>query len=453
MNWQQLLSSDRLGRSKPSRREAARSDFQRDSDRVIFSSAFRRLQDKTQVFPLAENDFARTRLTHSLEVASVGRSLGTRVGAGVCARHHLGSDGLHESDFGAIVHAAALGHDLGNPPFGHSGEDAIQHWFKSDSTHARAAREGLTAAETADIERYEGNAQGFRILTRLQMPDNAGGLQLTCAMLGAFTKYPHASLTGPPDSIQHEGASLKKFGYFQSEREHFADVALHCGLIPRAPECWARHPLAFLVEAADDICYRLVDYEDGARLGHLSYERVRDAFLAILPAAKHPRDLNGMTSTKAAIEMLRAMAIGECLAQCTALFLDHESDLLAGKFDTPLTDAIPAAAALAAIQKHSRETIYATPRGVQIEIAGYEVLGGLLDVFMSAVNDIAAHRDSASNRSRKLASQLPAECVRAAREAGPYLRLMRMLDFVSGMTDSYAVALYRRVKGIALPGT
>ena len=407
------------------------------------------MQDKTQVFPLAENDFARTRLTHSLEVASVGRSLGTRVGAEVCARHHLGNDGLHPSDFGDIVHAAALGHDLGNPPFGHSGEDAIQHWFKSDSTHAREARKGLGAAETADIERYEGNAQGFRILTRLQMPDNSGGLQLTYAMLGAFTKYPHASLTG---AVPHKGASLKKFGYFQSEREHFAAVAEHCGLLQRAPECWARHPLAFLVEAADDICYRLVDYEDGARLGHLDYETVRDAFLAIIPSDGHPRDLDGMTSSKAAIEMLRAMAIGTCLSQCTALFREHESDLLAGKFDTPLVDLIPAAGALANIQAHSRRTIYATNRGVQIEIAGYEVLGGLLDIFVSAVNDIAIRRDDASQRSRKLASQLPAECVRAARESSPYERLMRLLDFVSGMTDSYAVALYRRVKGIALPG-
>jgi len=450
VQWSQLLSADRLGRSKPGRREAARSDFQRDSDRIIFSSAFRRLQDKTQVFPLAENDFARTRLTHSLEVASVGRSLGALVGAEVCARHGLGTLGVHPSDFGAIVHAAALGHDLGNPPFGHSGEDAIQHWFKSDSTHPREARQGLGAAETADLENYEGNAQGFRILTRLQMPDNPGGLQLTHATLGAFTKYPHASLTS---AIPHQGASLKKFGYFQSEREHFASVATQSGLLRRAPECWARHPLAFLVEAADDICYRLVDYEDGVRLGHLRYEDVRDAFLAIIPPAKHPRDLSGMTSNKAAIEMLRAMAIGECLSQCTALFLDHESDVLAGKFDTPLTDLIPAAKALAHIQEHSRETIYATDRGVQIEIAGYEVLGGLLDIFVSAVNDLATRGERAARRSKKLASQLPGECILAAREGGPYQRLMRLLDFVSGMTDSYAVALYRRVKGIALPGT
>ncbi len=407
------------------------------------------MQDKTQVFPLAENDFARTRLTHSLEVASVGRSLGSRVGAVVCDRHHLGHHGLDPSDFGEIVHAAALGHDLGNPPFGHSGEDAIQNWFKSSSPHAVEARHGLSPSEIADIERYEGNAQGLRILTRLQMPDNPGGLQLTYATLGAFTKYPHASLTS---AVTHKGASLKKFGYFQTEREHFAAVAQHCGLVRRGPECWARHPLVFLVEAADDICYRLVDFEDGFRLGHLRFEDVRDAFLAVIPAEKHPRDLRGMSSRKAAVEMLRAMAIGACLGQCTTLFLDEEAAILEGRFDTPLIDAIPSASAMGEIQSISRKTIYATERGVQIEIAGYEVLGGLLDVFASALNDIAANRDGASKRSAKLASQLPAECVAAARESTPYERLMRLLDFVSGMTDSYAVGLYKRVKGIALPG-
>ena len=451
MHWAQLLSADQLGRSKPARREPGRSDFQRDSDRIIFSSAFRRLQDKTQVFPLAENDFARTRLTHSLEVGSVGRSLGTRVGAEICARHNLGAEiGVHPSDFGDIVHAACLGHDLGNPPFGHSGEDAIQHWFKSESPHARKAREGLNETEIADVERYEGNAQGFRIITRLQMPDNVGGLQLTNAALGAFTKYPHASKIAP---VAHTGTSLKKFGFFQSEREHFAWVAEKCGLIQRGPECWARHPLVFLVEAADDICYRLVDFEDGVRLGYLTYEEVRDAFCAILPPTRQPRDLNAMSSRKAAIEMMRAMAIGECLWQCTTVFLDNENDILEGRFDQPLVDVIPAAPALKEIQKRSRETIYATDRGVQIEIAGYEVLGGLLNFFMSAINDLAEKKENAAHRSHKLAKQLPVECVRAAREAGPYERLMRLLDFVSGMTDGFAVTLYRSVAGITLPGT
>jgi dGTPase len=449
VNWPQLLCADQLGRSKPAQREPGRSNFQRDSDRIIFSSAFRRLQDKTQVFPLAENDFARTRLTHSLEVGSVGRSLGTRAGAEICTRHNLHELGMHPSDFGEIVHAACLGHDLGNPPFGHSGEDAIQHWFKSDSPHAKRAREGLSAAEIADVERYEGNAQGFRILTRLQMPDNKGGLQLTFATLGAFTKYPHASQIAP---VEHQGTSLKKFGFFQTEREHFKAIADQCGLIRRGPECWARHPLVFLVEAADDVCYRLVDFEDGVRLGHLTYEEVRDAFCNILPAHRQPRDLTTMSSKKAAIEMMRAMAIGECLSQCANLFLQKEAEILEGTFDAPLVDAIPAAAALKEIQKRSRETIYATDRGVQIEIAGYEVLGGLLDIFVSAINDLAEKGDGAAHRSHKLARQLPAECIRAARESGPYERLMRLLDFVSGMTDRFAVTLFRRVTGIALPG-
>jgi dGTPase len=449
VHWAQLLSADQLGRSKPGRREPGRSDFQRDTDRIIFSSAFRRLQDKTQVFPLAENDFARTRLTHSLEVGSVGRSLGTRVGAEIWARHKLAEIGIHPSDIGDIVHAACLGHDLGNPPFGHSGEDAIQHWFKSASPHAEKARQGLTPTEIADVERYEGNAQGFRILTRLQMPDNNGGLQLTFATLGAFTKYPHASLFA---DVDHQGTSLKKFGYFQSEREHFASIADKCGIIQRGPECWARHPLVFLVEAADDICYRLVDFEDGVRLGHLTYEEVRDAFCAILPPTRQPRDLNAMSSRKAAIEMMRAMAIGECLWQCTTVFLDHETDILEGRFDQPLVDTIPSAPALQAIQNRSRETIYGTDRGVQIEIAGYEVLGSLLNFFMSAVNDLAENKAAAAHRSHKLAHQLPKECVKAALEAGPYERLMRILDFVSGMTDGFAVSLYRRVAGITLPG-
>ena len=450
MRWADLLCADRLGRSKGTRREAARSDFQRDSDRIIFSSAFRRLQDKTQVFPLADNDYVRTRLTHSLEVASVGRSLGTRIGADVSARHELGQLGIHPSDFGAIVHAAALGHDLGNPPFGHSGEDAIRHWFKSASPHALAARDGLAEAECADVESYEGNAQGFRILTQLQMPDNPGGLQLTYATLGAFTKYPRGSRV---DDLAHAGASTKKFGFFQSERDLFGEVAAALGLAPRGGEdCWARHPLVFLVEAADDICYRLVDYEDGVRLGHLRYEEVRDAFLSIIPADRHPRDLDSMSSRKAAVEMLRAMAIGACIAQCSALFLDCEIQLLEGTADLPLIENIPAAGILREIQVHSRRTIYATERGVQIEAAGYEVLGGLLDVFMSAVNDLAHNGDEAARRSEKLARLLPQECVRAARESGPYLRLLRVLDFVSGMTDSYAVSLYKKVRGISLPG-
>ncbi|MCC8999561.1 MAG: dNTP triphosphohydrolase, partial [Candidatus Contendobacter sp.] len=216
MDWNRLLSRARLGVSRQRHDSEARTDFQRDFDRIVFSSAFRRLQDKTQVFPLSQSDYVRTRLTHSLEVSSVGRSLGTMVGDSVIRRHRL--QGVYPQDFGAVVAAACLAHDIGNPPFGHAGEDAIRFWFTASAT-GRAVLEPLTEAQRQDFLRFEGNAQGFRIITRLQSPDNPGGMQLTCATLGAFTKYPRASAlpTDPPPGI-----AFKKFGFYQDDQDLFA---------------------------------------------------------------------------------------------------------------------------------------------------------------------------------------------------------------------------------------
>jgi dGTPase len=447
MKWSELLCSDRLGREgKVGLHDPTRSAFRRDSDRITFSTAFRRLQDKTQVFPLADNDYVRTRLTHTLEVASVGRSLGARVGGVICQRHKL--NGTHASDFGDIVSAAALAHDLGNPPFGHSGEDAIRHWFKT-SRHAREASAEFRGGQHADIERYEGNAQGFRLITRLQMPDNPGGLQLTYATLGAFTKYPAASDCSGGALC---GASAKKFGFYQSECEHFKSVAEHCGLIRRAPELarWARHPLAFLVEAADDICYRLIDFEDGFRSGHLSYEEVSGSFLALIDDEKRPRRLRDAHSDIRRVQILRDLAIGTAIEQCTDVFLGHEEEILDGLFDQSLITAVAMSDAWKRVEERSVQSIYATARGVEIEAAGFEVLGGLLDIFVSAMNDTASKGGGASTRSRKLLQLVPAETGRSEPDA--YLRLLKMLDFVSGMTDRYAVSLYKKVRGISLPG-
>lgn len=446
MEWRQLLCAERLGRQgRPRPHNAARSEFRRDSDRITFSTAFRRLQDKTQVFPLADNDYVRTRLTHSLEVASVGRSLGALVGAAICERGEL--PGVHSSDFGDIVSAAALAHDLGNPPFGHSGEDAIRHWFIT-SEHAHQASAEFTPAQRADIEGYEGNAQGFRLVTRLQMPDNAGGLQLTYATLGAFTKYPRESFSG--EAVLGCGASAKKFGFYQSEREHFSSVAEHCGLLRRAGAAawWARHPLAFLVEAADDICYRLIDFEDGFRLGHLTYEEVSSCFGALIAEDKRPRRLHEAHTDGRRVQILRDFAIGQAIEQCAELFLAKETEVLAGDFDTPLIAAIPMRDAWKHVEERSVQTIYATTRGVEIEAAGFEVLGGLLDLFVSALNDSGGADGRASPRSRKLLQLVPPETRTAQPDA--YLRLLKMLDFVSGMTDGYAVSLYKKVRGISL---
>ncbi len=451
MQWPKLLCADRLGAKKSADAEPQRSPFQRDSDRIIFSSAFRRLQDKTQVFPLADNDYVRTRLTHSLEVASVGRSLGTIVGTAICERGEL--PGFHASDFGAIISAAALAHDLGNPPLGHSGEDAIRVWFEK-SPVAHDARTPLRKVEQEDLARFEGNAQGFRLITRLQMPDNPG-LRLTMATLGAFTKYSIEALV-PEKARIHEGASTKKFGFFQSEREFFTEVADRCGLIRRSPlhAFWARHPLAFLVEAADDICYRLVDFEDGFRLGYLTYEEVRDAFVRVIGDDSARARAEQMREPRGRIEFLRARAIGAAVEQTAALFLDKEPEILRGEFDQPLIDSIPAGAELEAIKGRSVATIYSTVRGVEIEAAGFAVLGGLLDDFVAAVSDVARRGKHASPRSHKLLRLVPEQSIGPNRDPdpSPYQRLLRMIDFVSGMTDSYAVSLYKKVRGISLPG-
>jgi dGTPase len=451
MEWPQLLCPDRLGNKRTGAPDPARPPYTIDSDRIIFCSAFRRLQDKTQVFPLSDNDFVRTRLTHSLEVASVGRSLGARVGAAIVEKHGLSPD-YHASDFGAIVSAAALAHDLGNPPFGHSGEDAIQHWFVQSKVTEDIKQE-LTDLQRADVEKFEGNAQGFRVIVRLQMPDNPG-LRLTCATLAAFSKYPRESLL--PANISG-GVSLKKFGFFQSEREFFAEVAAKTGMIPREGNaaCWHRHPLAFLVEAADDICYRLVDFEDGFRLKHLDYAEVFEAFLAVSGDSRDRDRAARMRDEKERIAFLRAKAIGAAIEQTAEAFLQKEESILRGAFDQELLDFIPCGDALRAIKDESKKTIYSTIRGVEIEVAGYEVLGGLLDVFFGALEDIARQGGDASMRSRKLLRLVPGQFLGPGGrpDEAPALRLMKMLDFVSGMTDSYAVSLYKKVRGISLPGT
>ena len=248
MNWKDLLSPDRLGTGVPGKITPERSPFQRDFDRIVFSGSFRRLQDKTQVFPLVKTDYVRTRLTHSLETSSIGRSLGTATGVFICENFDTG--GATPSDIGSIVAAAALAHDIGNPPLGHAGEEAIRHWFTNCESGKRL-QETFSNAQRSDVANFEGNAQGFRVLTRLEMPDQTGGMQLTAATLGAFSKYP----TGSEVEKRTPGVAGKKFGYFQTEKDLFAEVANCCGLIRTSEGAWVRHPLAYLVEAADDIAY------------------------------------------------------------------------------------------------------------------------------------------------------------------------------------------------------
>ncbi len=448
MDWNRLLSRARPGLSRQHPDSEARTDFQRDFDRIVFSSAFRRLQDKTQVFPLSQSDYVRTRLTHSLEVSSVGRSLGAMVGDSVIRRHHL--KGVYPQDFGAVVAAACLAHDIGNPPFGHAGEDAIRLWFTA-SASGRAVLERLTEAQRQDFLRFEGNAQGFRIITRLQSPDNRGGMQLTCATLGIFTKYPRGSVL-PVAPLP--GIAFKKFGFYQDDLDLFAEVAGQLGLEPVAPGAWSRHPLAYLVEAADDICYRIIDVEDAFRLQQLRYEEVRDLLLPLTGEPERAqRKMDRITRPKERIEYLRAKAIGAIIEQVHQCFMTHEDAILAGAFTEELLDAIPAADAMRALKECGEQQVYVSRPVVEVEVAGFEVLGGLLEAFVTTVNDIADHGPNASSRSRMLIYLIPEQFVGLGRvpAADPYRRALAITDFVSGMTDSYAVALFKKLTGMSLP--
>ncbi|TAK52534.1 MAG: dNTP triphosphohydrolase [Betaproteobacteria bacterium] len=449
MNWRQLLCRHRLGAIAHARPPANRTDFERDYDRVVFSSAFRRLQDKTQVFPLGRNDYVRTRLTHSLEVASVGRSLGLLAGRHVLAQHPgLREEGFAENDFGAIVAAASLAHDIGNPPFGHEGEGAIQGWFKN-SPAGRAILGRLAGAERADFELFEGNAQGFRTLVRLQLPDNPGGMQLCCATLGAFTKYPRASVM---TASAAKGQGGKKHGFFDAERSLFEALAAELGLLRRAPgeAAWCRHPLAFLVEAADDICYRVVDVEDGFRAGQLEFGEIEPLLLAIAAEAPVRKRVRAMSTDEKRVEYLRARAIGALIEEVAAAFAGQSDAMLAGEFDRDLASVVPHAEQLEAMRALAERRVYGSAPAREARAPGVEVLGELLAAFVGAVDAAAADPGALSARFRSVFDMIPDQFLAPQRApaADLYARVLGITDYVSGMTDSYAVAMRERLAGL-----
>lgn len=451
MNWPQLLSRKRLGSHADPTETRSRTDFQRDFDRIVFSSAFRRMQDKTQIFPLSKIDYVRTRLTHSLESSSVGRSLGTLAGEQIIQRHGLAQ--AQASDFGDICAAACLSHDIGNPPFGHSGEDAIRHWA-GNAAYGRQRVGVLHGSQREDFLNFEGNSQGFRVLSRLQNRDNPGGLQLTCATLAAFTKYPRESSIGDG---RFDGVSATKPGFCAADQALFGEVAEQVGLIRRDPvlAIWRRHPLAFLVEAADDICYRVIDIEDGYRLGHLSFDEAMGLFCPILAdVSEQEARLKRISGAKEKIEFLRAKVISQIIGEILECFLDNEAAILAGRFDQPLMSQIPRRPEMDRLIEVAQEKIYCAPEVIEIETAGFQVLGELLERFVQILDDIAEQGPSASPRSQMMARLIPDQFIGPGRQPAEdgYTRLLRLTDYISGMTDSYAVSTYKKMTGISLPG-
>lgn len=421
-------------------RHHARSPWQRDHDRILFSGPFRRLADKTQVFPLPFDDHVHSRLTHSLEVATIGRSLGSLAGSHLLARGHL-PDGLSARDLGDCVAAACLAHDLGNPPFGHIGEQAIQEFFRRNES----LLDTLTLREREDLLRFEGNAQGFRTVTRPHHPWRGPGLDLTVATLGAFMKYPCTA----DARDKRSGKSRRKHGVMAADVTAWTRIADTLALPVRAGanEARARHPLAFLTEAADDVAYLLLDLEDGFRLGHVTERQLRDV---LEPIAKLPRE--HAARTEAALPraeridraaFLRGRAIDTLVGELAEQFLAREEAILSGEFDEALRDHIASREGLDAIERLCFERCYKARDVLKMELTGAEAIQGLLGFFTGALVETDALR---TGHLRDLYSGI------LSPEGSRYDQLVRITDHVAGMTDHYAVRLYRELRGMRYPG-
>ncbi len=395
-----------------------------------------------------------------MEAASVGRTLGNRVGyelkdVGYLAHGTSPEREIHPLEIGMIVAAATLAHDIGNPPFGHSGEDAIRTWFRTSPTVKKLIESSqLSSKEQSDFENFEGNAQGFRILARLQMYKEYGGLRLTYATLGAFMKYPAEVWTGdPPSKLPVE---RKKFGFFQSEADIFRRVASQLGLVKRnlPRECWARHPLSLLVEAADDICYRLVDFEDAVQQKLIPFDVVKERLLAIaqLGERQPPIDLINKEPQREQINHLRALAIGAAIHCCTMAFIDKDNHtaIINGDCEKSLIAMTECSTLFEEIEDLQRKHVFNNERVLRVEAAGFRVIGGLLEAFFGAACDVAKAGDRASAESRKLFALLPDE-YKGRMSDSAYTRLQRVTDYICGMTDRYAVELYRNILGTSLP--
>jgi dGTPase len=446
MNWEQLLSLKRFGDTEKrirSKQDETRLGFEVDFDRIIFSEAFRSLQDKTQVIPLSETDFVHTRLTHSLEVSVVGRTLGRKAGKILLEKYpNLKELGYTFNDFGAIVAAASVMHDIGNPPFGHSGEKAIGEYFKTGK--GLKYKDQLTEKEYQDLIDFEGNANGFKILTESREGIN-GGLRLSYATLGAFMKYPKESL--PKKPTQH--IADKKYGFFQSEKKAFLDVVEDLGLKQKSTTgdiSYYRHPLAYLVEAADDICYTIIDFEDGINLGWIDEEFALEYLIKLVKDSIDTKKYHTLKFKKDRVSYLRALAINTLINQAVEIFLANEDKILNGEFDKSLLDKCSYEAQINDIINISIDKIYRSKDVVEKEVAGYKIIADLLDAFVTALNN--DQNGTPTNYDRLLLNLLPTEFT--VKSDSVYTRIMAVCTYVSRMSDSYAIRIHKKIQGSVL---
>ena len=441
MNWRQLISNKRFGLEELHElKKDDRSEFQRDYDRLIFSAPFRRLQNKTQVFPLPGSIFVHNRLTHSLEVSCVGRSLGSSVSLQLLSKHPELSDS-YISEIPSIVSAACLAHDLGNPPFGHSGEKAISTYFSEGKGLALKSR--LSPMEWDDLTHFEGNANAFRILTHQFLGRRKGGFVMTYSTLASIVKYPFSSqLAG----------NKSKFGFFITEENDYIQIANELGIKclseTNAPTKYARHPLVYLVEAADDICYQMMDIEDAHKLKLLTTKEAKELYELFLDEEKMERAkkiYEFVSDSNEQIAYLRATAIGILVQECTHVFIENEESLLEGNFNGSLIKHIsqPLKEAYEKCSEIAVNKIYKSRDVVDIELAGFHVISTLLELMIDAVQS-----------PEKAYSQLLINRVSSQYDINSptlYGKIQAVLDYISGMTDVYALDLYRKIKGNGLP--
>lgn len=445
-----LYSDKRTGVNKSTNSGDTRTEFQRDFDRIIFSSAFRRLQNKTQVFPLPGSVFVHNRLTHSLEVASVGRSLGSLIGETIAMKYKndltAESIDFYKHNLYNVIASACLCHDIGNPAFGHSGEDAIASYFVKNESDLKSK---FSKEEWADLINFEGNANAIRVLTQQQIGKSEGGLKLTYSTLSAIAKYPCESI-GKDKSFIYR----KKFGFFQSEKQTFMDIAENTQMIKddSNPLIYLRHPFVWLVEAADDICYNIIDFEDAHRLGIVEHSHCIELLNYLVSCVgiddidKLNEQLNKIKDRNDKVSFLRAKSISALTMRAKTIYEENIEDFLNGTVKKPIFDLIKEdCGALTKIIDFSIDNIYNDRNVVEIENAGYNVMYELLSHF---VPSILKAKDERTQSDKKAIKLLPPTFNYDGETV--YKRVLGVLDYISGMTDNYATDLYKRIKGIEI---
>ncbi len=469
MNWKELLCDERIrtGKSKNSTSSDLRTEFEKDYHRIIGSASFRRLQDKTQVFPLDKSDFIRTRLTHSLEVSSFAKSLGQNVGQKII---DLGIDpefGIKEKeDICTILQCAGLIHDIGNPPFGHFGESAIQDWCRDNLDKIYYKSEKITnilnEQQLNDFYNFEGNTQALRVVSKLHFLVDEYGMNLTKALLGTIIKYPVSSLETDKKSGD---IRTKKMGYFYADKDTFEDIINSLGTNGR------RHPLTFLLEAADDIAYKTADIEDGLKKGCYTYatllsELKNDSEYDIADSAYHKLiDSLEYRYDKAirlgyeqpdvyAVQNWAVSVQGHSIYSVSDNFIAHYDEIMSGNYKTDLFNGTDIDGLLDKLGEIAFKYAFTSRPIYKLEIAADTIFNFLLDRFMNSViyYDTDTKLSTVGNKVVSLISEdykriYKIYSVDKSEQEKLYLRLMLVTDYICGMTDSFAKNLYQELTG------